>query len=59
MIDGLTKVERKLKRMEIAFKEAKGYKKKQLEFRILDFKRKHFPKTFWNKGTYIKKGETK
>ncbi len=62
MIDGLTRIERKLKKMEQAFKEATGYKKKQIEFRILCYKREHFSKTFWDsktRGTYRKKGKLK
>lgn len=55
-IDGLTSLERQLKKMNIDYDEASGYKKNQFECKIKMFKLKHFPKVFWEskKGTYRK-----
>lgn len=55
-IDGLTSLERQLKKLNMAYDEADGYKKNQLECKIKVFKLKHFPKVFWEskKGTYRK-----
>ncbi|MCI9585253.1 MAG: hypothetical protein HFH45_01285 [Bacilli bacterium] len=55
-IDMLSPVERKLKKLELAVKEKTGYKKEQAEFKLINFKRLHFPSKKWvgkEKGTYI------
>lgn len=61
MIDGLTKTERKLKLLKLAYDEDDGYKKHQLKYRIINFEKKYFPKVFWEgkKGTYRKPKENK
>lgn len=54
-IDGLTPLQRGLKRRKEKAKSESGYKKIQRECDKEMFERNHFPKTFWesSKGTYI------
>lgn len=55
-IDLLSPVERKLKKLTLEVQEKTGYKKKQAEFKLINFKRLHFSAKKWigkEKGTYI------